>query len=62
MAAPLILKMKESLDHSKFGIYHPAVMRIAMTMIVALLLLNFLDEHFNDARHTRGWQRQCLLI
>jgi hypothetical protein len=54
--------MKESLDHSKFGIYHPAVMRIAMTMIVALLLLNFLDEHFNDARHTRGWQRQCLLI
>jgi hypothetical protein len=25
-----------------------------MTAIVALLFLNFMDEHFNDARYTRA--------
>lgn len=30
------------------------IMRIAMATIVALLLLNFLDEHFNDAHFTRA--------
>jgi len=25
-----------------------------MTAVVALLILNFVDEHFNDARYTRA--------
>ena len=25
-----------------------------MTALVALLILNFVDEHFNDARYTRA--------
>jgi hypothetical protein len=29
-------------------------MRVAMTAVVALLMLNFVDEHFNDARYTRA--------
>jgi hypothetical protein len=29
-------------------------MRVAMTAVVALLILNFVDEHFNDARYTRA--------
>ena len=29
-------------------------MRIAMATLVALLILNFADEHFNDARYTRA--------
>ena len=30
------------------------IMRVAMAAMVALLLLNFVDEHFNDARYTRA--------
>jgi hypothetical protein len=33
---------------------HASLMRVAMTAIVALLFLNFMDEHFNDARYTRA--------
>ena len=33
---------------------HIAVMRVAMAAVVALLILNFVDEHFNDARYTRA--------
>jgi hypothetical protein len=29
-------------------------MRVALATVVALLLLNFMDEHFNDARYTRA--------
>jgi hypothetical protein len=29
-------------------------MRVAIATIVALLILNFVDEHFNDARYTRA--------
>ena len=29
-------------------------MRIAMATIIALLILNFADEHFNDARYTQA--------
>jgi hypothetical protein len=29
-------------------------MRVGIATIVALLILNFVDEHFNDARYTRG--------
>ena len=29
-------------------------MRVGMATIVALLMLNFVDEHFNDARYTRA--------
>ena len=29
-------------------------MRVAMAAVVALLILNFVDEHFNDARYTRA--------
>jgi len=29
-------------------------MRVAMAMVVALLILNFADEHFNNARYTRA--------
>jgi hypothetical protein len=29
-------------------------MRVAMATLVALLFLNFVDEHFNDARYTRA--------
>ncbi len=29
-------------------------MRIAMATLIALLVLNFVDEHFNDARYTRA--------
>jgi hypothetical protein len=29
-------------------------MRVGMATIVALLILNFVDEHFNDARYTHG--------
>jgi hypothetical protein len=27
-------------------------MRVAMTIVVALLFLNFADEHFNDGRYS----------
>jgi hypothetical protein len=30
------------------------VMRVAMATVVTLLILNFVDEHFNDARYTRA--------
>jgi hypothetical protein len=30
------------------------VMRVAIATVVVLLLLNFVDEHFNDARYTRA--------
>jgi hypothetical protein len=33
---------------------HASLMRVAMAAIVALLFLNFMDEHFNDARYTRA--------
>jgi hypothetical protein len=33
---------------------HTARMRIAMATLVALLILNFVDEQYNDARYTRG--------
>jgi hypothetical protein len=33
---------------------HPVIMRVAMATVVALLILNFVDEHFNDARYTRA--------
>ena len=29
-------------------------MRVAMATLVALLILNFVDEHYNDARYTRA--------
>ena len=29
-------------------------MRVAMSAVVALLILNFADEHFNDARYGRA--------
>lgn len=29
-------------------------MRVGMAAIVAVLTLNFVDEHFNDARYTRA--------
>ena len=29
-------------------------MRVAMATIVALLVICFVDEHFNDARYTRA--------
>jgi len=29
-------------------------MRIAMATLVTFLILNFVDEHFNDARYTRA--------
>jgi hypothetical protein len=29
-------------------------MRIAMATIVALLVINLVDEHFNDSRYTRA--------
>jgi hypothetical protein len=29
-------------------------MRIAMATLVTLLILNFVDEHFNDAQYTRA--------
>jgi hypothetical protein len=29
-------------------------MRVAIATVVALLILNFVDEHFNDARYTRA--------
>jgi hypothetical protein len=29
-------------------------MRIAVATLIALLVLNFVDEHFNDARYTRA--------
>jgi hypothetical protein len=29
-------------------------MRVAMATVVALLILNFADEHFNNARYTRA--------
>jgi hypothetical protein len=29
-------------------------MRVAKAAVVALLILNFVDEHFNDARYTRA--------
>jgi hypothetical protein len=29
-------------------------MRVTLATVVALLLLNFMDEHFNDARYTRA--------
>jgi hypothetical protein len=29
-------------------------MRVALATVVALLLLNFMDEQFNDARYTRA--------
>jgi hypothetical protein len=30
------------------------VMRVAMATVVALLVLSFVDEHFNGARFTRA--------
>jgi hypothetical protein len=33
---------------------HISPMRVALATVVALLLLNFMDEHFNDARYTRA--------
>jgi hypothetical protein len=29
-------------------------MRVAMATLVALLIMAFVDEHFNDARYTRA--------
>jgi len=31
-----------------------AAMRVAMATVVALLILYFVDEHYNDARYTRA--------
>jgi hypothetical protein len=33
---------------------HITPMRVALATVVALLLLNFMDEHLNDARYTRA--------
>ena len=33
---------------------HISPMRVVLATVVALLLLNFMDEHFNDARYTRA--------
>jgi hypothetical protein len=33
---------------------HITPMRVALAAVVALLLLNFMDEQFNDARYTRA--------
>jgi hypothetical protein len=40
------------------------VMRVAMTTVVALLILSFVDEHYNEVRYARGTperQRTCFL-
>jgi hypothetical protein len=29
-------------------------MRVAMAIVVALLVLNFVDKHFNQARYTKA--------
>jgi hypothetical protein len=29
-------------------------MRVAMAAMIALLIINLVDEHFNDARYTRA--------
>jgi hypothetical protein len=34
--------------------YNNTVMRVAMAIVFALLILNFADEHFNSARYTRA--------
>ena len=33
---------------------HAQFMRVAMATVVALLFLNFVDEHFNKARYTNA--------
>jgi hypothetical protein len=38
------------LSHSR----NNTIMRVAMATVVALLILNFADEHYNSARYTRG--------
>jgi hypothetical protein len=43
-------RIKKRLNHRR----HITVMRVAMAAVVALLILNFVDEHFNDARYTRA--------
>jgi hypothetical protein len=42
--------IKKTLNHFRSN----TVMRVAMATVVALLILNFVDEHFNDARYTRA--------
>jgi hypothetical protein len=42
--------IKKRLNYSRYNM----VMRVAMSAVVALLILNFVDEHFNDARYTRA--------
>ena len=36
------------------SLYNNQNMRVAMATIVALLILNFADEHFNSARYTQA--------
>jgi hypothetical protein len=33
---------------------HHSAMRVAMATMVALLVLNFVDEHFNNAHYTKA--------
>jgi hypothetical protein len=42
--------IRRCLTHSRNNTF----MRVAMATVVALLMLNFADEHFNSARYTRG--------
>jgi hypothetical protein len=42
--------IRKCITHSR----NNTVMRVAMATVVALLILNFADEHFNSARYTRG--------
>jgi hypothetical protein len=45
---------EESIKICLSSVFHALVMRVAMAMVVALLILNFADEHFNNARYTRA--------
>ena len=49
--------IKKTLNHFR----NNTVMRVAMATVVALLILNFVDEHFNDARYTRARRRSRTL-
>jgi hypothetical protein len=46
----LAASIKKSLNYHR----HNTVMRVAMAAVVALLILSFVDEHFNGARYTRA--------
>jgi hypothetical protein len=46
---------RRSVGKGKLNSLHQAtVMRVAMAIVVALLVLNFVDKHFNQARYTKA--------